>query len=266
MIIGQISDFHVAPPGSETDRRFRTAEHLERCVAHLNALEPAPEVLLLTGDLVHDGSAAEYRHLKEILGPLQMPLYLIPGNHDNREALRAAFADHAYWPTEGPFLHYTVEPHAVRLIGLDTQLPGKVRGELCAARLAWLEARLSEAPERPTLLFMHHPPFRTGLVHMDKSRLMDAERFGAVVARHPQIERIVCGHVHRPVQRRWHGTVVSICPSTAHQIALDLRPGVKAGVIMEPPACQLHVWREGEGLVSHTSYIGFARAQPLYPE
>ncbi len=266
MIIGQITDFHVALPGSATDERFHTAEHLARCVAHIAAFECAPDVLLLTGDLVQEGSVAEYERLREILAPLAMPLYLIPGNHDDRDNLRAVFADRDYWPDDGPFLHYTVEDHPIRLVALDTLLPGKSRGELCAERLAWLEARLGEAPDRPTLIFMHHPPFATGLKAMDPSRLQQAERLGAVVARHPQVERIVCGHVHRPIARRWHGTMVSICPSTAHAIALELGDKDLIDVIMEPPACQLHVWLPGEGLVSHTSYVGFGGAEPLYKD
>lgn len=266
MIIGQITDMHVAAPDDAMSRRFRTAWHLERAVAHVNALESKPDLLLLTGDLVHGGTVGEYERLRKLLSPLGMPLYLIPGNHDHRDNLRAVFSDHDYLPRDGRFLQYTVEHYPVRLIGLDTLLEGKARGELCETRLGWLEARLGEAPDRPTLIFMHHPPIRTGLHYMDRSRLMDAERLGEVVARHSQIERIVCGHVHRPVQMGWHGTVVSICPSTAQQIALDLGEGERIDVIMEPPACQLHLWLPGQGLVSHTSYIGFAATEPLYPE
>lgn len=266
MIIGQITDLHVAAAGSPTDRRFRTAWHLERAVAHVKALRPQPDVLLITGDLVHDGTVEEYERLRALLDPLAMPLYLIPGNHDDRDNLRATFGDHGYLPRDGGFIQYTVESYPVRLVGLDTLLEGSSRGELCQTRLSWLEARLGEAPERPTLIFMHHPPLLTGLDSMDRSRVADAQRLGAVVARHPQIERIVCGHVHRPIQMRWHGTVVSICPSTAQQIALDLSGGSRIDVIMEPPACQLHLWLPSQGLVSHTSYIGFDATEPLYPE
>lgn len=266
MLIAQISDLHVGPPGGEMDRRFDTAAHAERAAAHVNRLDPAPDVVLVTGDLVEDGTAEEYRRLRGFLDRLSAPYFLIPGNHDDRDNLRRAFADHGYLQGDGAFLHYVIEDYPLRLIGLDTLLPGKARGELCPARLAWLEARLGEAPGRPTLVFMHHPPFRTGLAHMDRSRLADAERLGEIVARHAAcIEGIVCGHVHRPIQRRWHGTVVSTAPSTAHQIALDLRDGEPLSVVMEPPACHLHVWFPDDGLVSHLSYIDpGAKPEPRY--
>ncbi len=266
MIIAQITDLHLSTPGSKVDVRFRTAEHLEKAVAHLLALDPRPDLVLATGDLVEDGETAEYERLAELLAPLPMPLYFIPGNHDERENLRAVLGPGGGVPAEGRFIQYVVEGWPVRLIALDTLLPGKSRGELCEERLAWLEARLAEAPERPTLIFMHHPPFQTGLWHMDKSAVTAPERLGAVVARHSQVERIVCGHLHRPILRRWYGTVVSVCPSTCHQIALDLRAGQKLGVIGEPPACQLHVWFQGDGLVTHTSYIEpNAVPEPMYP-
>jgi 3',5'-cyclic AMP phosphodiesterase CpdA len=268
MIVGQISDLHIAPPGSKADLRFRTAEHLARAVEHIGKLEPRPDLWLATGDLVEEGSAEEYQRLRDILAPIDRPIYVIPGNHDEREAMRAAFGDGGYLPPEnGAFLQYTLEDYPLRLIALDTLLPGKSRGELCDERLAWLEARLAEAPERPTLIFMHHPPFRTGLWHMDKQRVTTADRLGEVVSRHKQIIQIVCGHLHRPIQHLWHGVLVSVCPSTAHQIALDLRDGERLAVIAEPPALQLHVWFEDEGLVSHTSYIG-TEAEPeyMYPE
>ena len=264
MIVGQISDLHVAPPGSKADLRFRAAEHMSRAVEHMRGLARQPDLWLATGDLVEKGTAEEYALLRDLLAPVDRPIYVIPGNHDDRETLRAAFADWGYLPAcEGAFLQYTVEDHALRLIALDTLLPGKSRGELCDERLAWLDARLAEAPERPTLIFMHHPPFRTGLWHMDKQRVTTADRLGEVVARHNQIVQIVCGHLHRPIQHLWHGVPVSVCPSTAHQIALDLRDGERLAVIAEPPACQLHVWFEDEGLVSHTSYIGTG-AEPEY--
>ena len=264
MIIGQITDLHVALPDSPTDRRFHTADYLERCVTHINALRSKPDVLLLTGDLVEDGTLREYERLRALLEPLDMPLYLIPGNHDDRDNLRAVFADHDYWPKHGPFLQYTVEHYPVRLVGLDTLLPGKSRGELCDERLAWLDAKLREAPDRPTLVFMHHPPLRTGFTRMDRSRVADSERLGEIVARHPQIERIVCGHIHRPVQQRWYGTLVSICPGTAHQLALDFHDRDGLDVIMEPAVCQLHLWLPDQGLVTHTSYVGLAEGEPLY--
>jgi 3',5'-cyclic AMP phosphodiesterase CpdA len=255
MVIAQISDTHIKPEGELAYGRLDTAPFLSAAVAHLLALEPRPDVVIATGDLVDAGRPEEYRRLRALLAPLPMPVYLIPGNHDDRDALRAVFTDHAYLPRAG-FIQYVVENHPVRLVALDTLVPGQHGGLICPERLAWLEARLHEAPRRPTLVFMHHPPFVTGISFMDGYGLANAEGLRDVLQRHTHVEAVVCGHVHRPVQTRWAGTVVSTAPSTAHQVALSIRPGEPGMFIMEPPACRLHVWTDGVGLVTHTSYVG----------
>jgi 3',5'-cyclic-AMP phosphodiesterase len=266
MLIAQITDLHISTPGSVNDRFFRTPEHLERAVAHLNGLSPRPDVALATGDLVERGEPEEYARLRGILNGLAMPLYVIPGNHDARAPLARAFGDRGYLPGDGAFLQYTVEDWPVRLIALDTLVPGASGGRLCPERLAWLDARLAEAPRRPTVVFMHHPPFLTGMRAMDAMGLEGKAELAAVVTRHPQVERILCGHLHRPITRRFAGTVASTCPATAHQLALDLEPASRLAVVMEPPACMLHLWLgEDGGLVSHVSVIGGERpALTLY--
>jgi 3',5'-cyclic-AMP phosphodiesterase len=255
MLIAQITDTHISTPGSVNDAQLLTAEHLERAVAHLNGLTRKPDVVIATGDLVERGEPEEYVRFRAIVDRLTMPLYVIPGNHDAREALASAFADGGYLPNGDAFLHYTVDKWPVRLIGLDTQIPGQPGGRLCEERLRWLDARLSEVPAQPTVVFMHHPPFVTGLQAMDVMGLDGKEELAEIVRRHPQVERLLCGHVHRPVTRRFGGTVASTCPSTAHQIALGLIPARSLAIVMEPPACALHLWLES-GLVSHLSVIG----------
>jgi len=260
VIVAQISDPHVASAGGKFDRLLATTEHLTRAVAHLNALRPRPDVVLLTGDLVEHGRPDEYRRLRDVLAPLAMPVLVIPGNHDDRANLVRAFDDHAYLPRDGGFLQYTVDDWPVRLVALDTVVPGESGGRLCADRLAWLDARLGEAPGRPTLVFMHHPPFATGIVAMDAMGLEDPAALAAVLRRHPHVEGVACGHIHRTIVRRFAGTVAAVCPSTAHQVALDLPPERRLAVVMEPPACLLHVGPDGNaGLVTHVSPIDDSR-------
>src|SRR5262249_16857271 len=158
--------------------------YLRRAVAELAALEPRPDVALITGDLVDAGLPEEYALLREILDELPMPYYLIPGNHDSRQPLVNAFRDHRYWPRAHEFLHYVVADDPVRLIAVDTVVPGEAGGEICDRRAAWLDERLGKAPHRPTIVFMHHAPFTTGIAHMDAIGLIGADRFAAVVARH----------------------------------------------------------------------------------
>lgn len=256
MLLAQITDLHVTVPGSLLDSHFHTAQHLERAVEHLLALDPRPDAVVITGDLVDAGGAVEYARLVDLLAPLPMPVFVIPGNHDERENMRAAFAARAYLPETG-FLCYEAEVGPVRLLALDTVIAGAPGGRLCSERLAWLEARLAEQPDRPTIVLQHHPPFATGIRQMDDMGLELDGRAGlaAIVGRHRQVERILCGHIHRAIVRRFAGTIASTCPSTAHQVELDLRERGRLAVIGEPPACALHVWTEG-GLVSHLSFIG----------
>lgn len=255
MLIAQITDTHVQMPGGLLDRNYDTAANLERAVRHLNAITPKIDVVLLTGDAVDAGSADEYARLREILSVLQAPLYIIPGNHDERDAMRRAFQSDGYLPSTG-FLQYTVEDWPVRLIALDTLIAGEHGGRLCEKRLQWLATRLREAPDRPTVIFMHHPPFRTGLAVMDAMGFDGADRLARIVEANPQVLQIISGHIHRPIVTRFGGTIASVCPSTSQQAALDLRPNPYLAVVMEPPAATLLWWDEtGETLVHHLSQI-----------
>jgi len=107
-------------------------------------------------------------------------------------------------------------------------------GELCAERLAWLDATLRRRPQSPTLLMMHHPPFVTGIGHMDRVGLAGIDGLAAVIARHPQVERLIAGHLHRAITVRFAGTVATTCPSPAHQVALDLDPDARRVIAVAP--------------------------------
>jgi Icc protein len=267
MLIAQITDFHIKARGKIAYRVIDTASCLGAAVAALAALDPAPDVIVGTGDLTDFGRPEEYELLRELLKPLGKPVYLIPGNHDEREAMRRAFGGDGYLPVAG-FLHYVVDEHPVRLVALDTVIPGASGGELCDERLRWLEGALAAAPERPTIIIMHHPPFATGIAHMDRIGCAGADRFAAILARNPQVERVLCGHLHRSIQTRLGArAIASTAPSTAHQVALDLSPAGPPVFVLEPPGYQLHLWRPGEGFVSHTAVIGrYAGPYPFFED
>jgi Icc protein len=255
VLIAQISDTHIKPEGSLAYGRVDTSAFLARAVDHILHLDPRPDAVLGTGDLVDGGTPAEYARLRHLLSPLPMPVYLIPGNHDDRDALREVFADYPKMPRAG-FIQYVVADGSLRLIAVDTLLPGQPGGRVDAERLAWLDARLREAPSTPTMIFMHHPPFKTAIEYMDGIGLEGADAMAEVVRRHPQVERVVCGHLHRSIQSRWAGTVAMTVPATAHQVALDVRREVGLSLSMEPPGYALHLWRPDVGLVSHVVSVG----------
>jgi 3',5'-cyclic-AMP phosphodiesterase len=136
---------------------------------------------------------------------------------------------------------------------------------VCAERLAWLDAKLAEAPKKPTLVLLHHPPFHTFIGHMDKLGLEGSEELAAVIRKHPQVERLLCGHLHRPIQARFAGTLACTVPSCAHQVALDLAEDAESRFVMEPPAYGLHAFTPATGVISHTSFVGeFAGPYPFY--
>ena len=266
MLVCQISDLHIKAPGKLSYRQVDCAAMLSRCVDEILRLPQRPDVVLATGDLVDFGRPDEYAHLRQLLAPLPMPVYLMPGNHDERGALREAFPEHVYLRQWQPFVQYAIEDWPLRIVALDSVIPGQSGGELCEERLAWLERTLAAQPGKPTLVAVHHPPFPTLIGHMDTQGLSRGrEGLAAVIARHPQVERLLCGHIHRPIQVRFAGTLASTCPSPAHQVALDLSPDARSAFRMEPPGFQLHAWQEGFGVVSHTAYIGdFAGPFPFF--
>ena len=269
MILCQISDLHIKAHGKKSYRVVDTAESLRRCVMQVNQLKQRPDAIVFTGDLVDFGLPDEYAMLRELLAPLRIPYYLLPGNHDERQALRAAFPEHAYLrqtdTADAQRIEYVIEDHAVRIVALDTVIPRSSSGALAASSLVWLDQVLSAQPQRPTVIVMHHPPFKTGIGHMDQIALADPQALEAVVRRHPQVERVLCGHLHRAIQVRFGGSIASTCPGVAHQVALDLATDAPSQFVMEPPAFQLHLWDAQSGMISHTAYIGaFDGPYPFY--
>jgi 3',5'-cyclic AMP phosphodiesterase CpdA len=255
MLIAQLSDPHLRPRGVLYQGLVDSNAMFEVAVRHLNSLSPSPDVVILSGDIVDEGSAAEYQMAREMLAAIKQPLFVIPGNHDEREAFRSAFADHAYLPSSGP-LHFTVDAGPVRIVGLDITVPGFHHGDMDEVAAAWLDRTLAQAPARPTIIMMHQPPFESGIPYIDKYNCRGGERLAEIVSRYPAVERIVCGHIHRFMQLRFGGTMLCTAPSTTTAIALRLDPDAKPASYIEPPALLLHRWTADTGLVTHLVPIG----------
>lgn len=257
-LIAQISDLHIKAPGSLAYGRVDTATALARCVSALNALSPAPDLVVISGDLVDTPREEEYDHLRRLLQPLKLPFAAIPGNHDNRELFRAAFPQADYVSSSGP-LDQRLTLGGLDLLLADTSVPQKPHGELGERTLEWLDATLQSSTDRAALMFMHHPPFRTGISHMDDQSLANADELAAIVRRHPRLRLIACGHVHRATLSTFAGRPCTICPAPNHAVALDLAHLGPPAFRIEPPAFHLHAWFEGEGfgeVVVHQVAIG----------
>lgn len=243
MLIAQLTDTHVTRP----ERRFQlftdAALHLRRAVAAIGALRPAVDAVIVTGDVADTGDPREYRRAREILDGLTAPYFVVPGNHDRLPAFREAFHDHRYLPPPGAPLCYAIDDFPVRLVGLDSTLGGAHSIALDGPRLQRLEALLD--PARPTLTFFHQPPLRTGMRFLDAHRYRGVAELAALVRRHPEVVRIVCGHIHRAASWRWNGTVVSTSVSTAPTFVPELFDRKLVGFTIDPPGFALHRFRDG---------------------
>jgi Icc protein len=234
-ILAQLSDPHLLVDGDDRG----AARALTAAVDALLELRPAPDAVLVSGDLGERGGPEEYALARELLAPLPMPVHVIPGNHDGVAALAEAFGT----PTS-----YTADVGAWALVACDTTLPGRMEGSL---DLEWLERQVEAASGRPVVIAMHHPPLLTGITVLDDIGLPAAQRaaLGELLARHPHVRRVVAGHVHRAAFAVLGGCGVVTAPSTNLQPRLEI--GARAFDFRpEPPGFLLHVDVGGE-LVSH---------------
>jgi 3',5'-cyclic AMP phosphodiesterase CpdA len=256
VLIAQITDCHIgffrSEVGGANTRRLRAV--LDRLRDGPNR----PDLLLLTGDLTEFGDAESYARLTEMLADCPFPVHAMVGNHDDRDALRNAFPD---TPLDQGFIQYVLPLPGLRLIALDTLEPGRHGGAFCAERAAWLSAQLDTDPETPVVIAMHHPPFVSGLDWLDGDA--DAawiRRFFDAIAGRPQVRAILGGHVHRTIHTSVAGVPLTVCPSTAPAVALNLAPADpeapdgRAMIVAEPAAFALHRW-DGERLVSHVESV-----------
>ena len=252
MLVAQISDLHLGFE-PDTPREFNRAR-LDCALEKIRELDPPPDLLLATGDLVDRGDVASYQRLREALAELPFPVYFAVGNHDVRANFARIFPDATF--ADG-FLQYTIEGGPLRLIVLDTLEPGRHGGAFCEVRAQWLRERLDEAPDRATLIVQHHPPIEVGIAWMNTDPAEPwVERLAACLVGRPNVRGLICGHIHRAATTLWQGLTVATCPSTAPQVALDLKPidpdlpDHRPLIVADPPAYKLHWWN-GRELISH---------------
>lgn len=253
MFVAQITDLHLGfdpgVPDEFNQQRF------ERTLGALRALKPTPDLLLVTGDIADNGDDEEaYARYRAAVAELPFPVHHVLGNHDGRKAFFAVFPELV---SDGGFLQYAIEDHPVRILVLDTMEEGRHGGSFCERRAAWLRARLAEAPDRPTLIALHHPPIATGIPWLTEDA--DAPwiaRLRSVVEGKANIVAMIAGHVHRPIVTGWAGFPLLVCPSTAPQVALGLAPidpdvpDDRPMIVADAPCFALHHW-DGRQLISH---------------
>jgi len=239
----QISDPHIVVPPALVSDRLNTASLLERAVeriAEVLAKSGPVAGLLVTGDITDDGTVESFALFRKLIEPLGLPILAIPGNHDRREPMRRAFADMGM-PETGA-INWVRDLSGLRVIGLDTLIEGEGGGSLDKATLDYLEDALLSAPQGPVLVALHHPPFTSGMLFMDRISLDNSDAFGAIIRRSERDVRIVCGHIHNVQITSVGGAMTMSAPAMCSTFDLDSRPDAPAGFLDEPGGFVLHDW------------------------
>jgi len=241
----QISDTHIVPHGALVSGRLDTADALERLVTRITSIRDqigSIDALLVSGDLSDDGSTESYERFTSLIAPLDLPTYVIPGNHDARDPMRTVFTDSL--PLFGP-LNWARQIGEIHLIGLDTLVEGKGLGTLAPDSLSFLENELSQARGLPVLLALHHPPFACGIKFMDAIGLTNKDDLCSVVAEYSGTLRMVCGHIHNMIVSDIAGHIAISAPSPCSTFAYDRRSDAPVGFRTQEDGCLLHRWNGG---------------------
>jgi 3',5'-cyclic AMP phosphodiesterase CpdA len=255
MLIAHISDTHIARGDKRAYGVAPTAENLAHCVKHINELVPKPNLVIVTGDITYNGHIDEAKRAIDLLGMLHAPYFIVPGNHDDRSTLLSVFGGNTCPVKDKDFINYVIEEFDIRLIGMDSSIPKNAGGELCDKRINWLEKQLSIEPEKPTILFMHHPPADFGVLETDKDGFIGADKLGKLLRKQINIKGILCGHIHLTAHTGWCGTVISTAPSMGLQLVLDLTLKCHSKFSLEAPGYLLHYLNPEKRLVSHSVIV-----------
>ncbi|MBO9532251.1 MAG: metallophosphoesterase [Solirubrobacteraceae bacterium] len=236
----QLTDSHL-----RDDDPSRLAS-LTAAVDRVLALGVAPSAVIATGDIADQGRASEYADAAAQFARLDAPLVVLPGNKDDRAAMREAFG----LPGAPEDRVQSVSTHGgLRIIACDSQIPGDFPGDL---DLAWLEEQLAADRLTPTVIAMHHPPYRIGVTALDAMGFQPAQRaaLDALLTESPNVLRVIAGHVHRASFGTIGGVPATTASSVSFQIGLDLNDGPVDLRPDEPAAFSAHVLVDGD-LVTH---------------
>jgi len=264
LTIAQITDLHVTSDKDPLNKK-RNEERLRAVLKSIHALQPRPVAIIASGDLVDRGEAEEYVELQAILRDSEIPIHMGLGNHDKRAPFLAAYPD---TPIDADgFVQYAVDIEGLRVVMLDTLDEESGDGAFCVKRAAWLTRTLDEAPDRPTIIALHHPPIASGIQWMDPRPDDDwVLRLAKTLKGRDQVLTAICGHTHRAFHGVLAGHVFSASPATSIQLTLNLTPvdmRIPDGreiLVDEPAGYTLLMWHQGR-LTTHTCVAGpFASA------
>lgn len=251
MIIAQVSDTHLTVDAPDSEQRLAD---LRAVIDDINTLDPAPDLIVHTGDIVQNGTVAEYEAAADILGRGRVPVYVMVGNKDGRARLREAFRGHSYLSGDSEFVDYAVEDFPVRLLMLDTVNPGVAKGDFCAERIARFHELVARDTSRPIVVFAHHPPFEVLVgperYHYDDLKVM--ARFAAALKESGRVIALFSGHVHRPFFSRVGPIPAVVIPS----VATGLRFGDYPAHMKTRPVYFVHRYSPPHGFTTETHLVG----------
>ena len=256
MLIAQISDLHCRDAEANAKLGIDNNGNATLAINRLNQLSPRPDLVIATGDLTSSGKVDQYQALDSILMRLEIPLYVIPGNHDERaQMLEVLSGQYGLVENDYNFVKTVIEGGDLRLVGLDTSISGHHQGGLPEDRISWLDEILQAESQKPTFIFMHHPPFETGIWWMDRLGIIDGlGKLEKVIGKHKQVIGLTAGHLHRSIHSTFAGIPVTVAPTTCYAVDLDINKEALPKVTDEPPAIMLHYWR-ADALISHTLFL-----------
>jgi len=228
-VLVHISDTHLQAGTARLYGTVDGAGHLERLVGELEASGQRPELIVFTGDLADSGEPGAYDKLRRIVDPaaerMGTTVLWVMGNHDDRAAFRAGLLDEA--PDTGT-LDRVIHVSGLRVIALDTSVPGHHYGELSPAQLDWLAAELSQPAPEGTILAMHHPPVPSVL---DLAATVELREQAALaeVLRGTDVRSILAGHLHYSSNALFAGIPVSVASSSGYTQDLTVPVGGTRG-------------------------------------
>lgn len=255
MLLAHISDLHIRSSGCKLYNFIDTNALCARHVAYLNGLQEPPDAVIVTGDIVNCGLDEEYTMALDILTRITFPLYIIPGNHDNKRCFLNAFGKiFTYLGNDPDSIHYVVDIGYIRMLFLDSSVTGELYGLISDNTLEWLTKTLAEKPDRQTLLFMHHHPLPSGCAHMDNICCRNGDALLDLLSRFPQITHLFCGHTHRVIMQQRKGLFICTAPSAAHQVPFNTFD-LQGSYTLEPPGMLMHRYTEELGLTTHVASL-----------
>ena len=251
----QLTDTHILAPGKLLYDEVDTARHLRKTVAQVNRMHPRPDAVMITGDLVDQGDLAGYQHFIELIKPLKMPAYVIPGNHDEPQLMREAFAGTPYFPGDDATFQFAVDDLPFRILALNSNANETELPAYDDKRLSWLKAQL-EASSKPTMIALHHPPMKTGIELIDMGGSEWYQGIRSLLNEHDQTRLVICGHCHTDLCGRIGNTPVYIAPATSHQLIGSRGLKIAPSTIIRSGTPTLHHFIDGEFLSGSNAWPG----------